>query len=293
MRKGLFSLLLTGLVSTGFALTETDIMEKASKHPIKKEGTPIVEKKLSKQESLQLKIEKLKKNFGLECAPQEIAYAETYLEVYRGLKLGDKKVSIPKFEKYKLLKEAEFNIMLAESKIKSDMDKDGVPCYMEIIKGTDPNKPDVAVKEENRQASIRTVSVKPYKEKKNTEKVSQKDKTFKPLKLHARIHFDFDKATIKKDYLPYLNVITRYLKRHPDMKVKIVGYTDSIGSKEYNEKLALKRAKAVKDFLVKKGIPENRIEIAGIGKDKYLFDNNTEVNRFTNRRAEFFVMEVK
>ncbi len=249
-------------------------LEKKEKETIKIKK----EKKPTIYDKLQTKIEQLYKKHVLECAPEEIAYAETYIETAKGLPLHKKVAKVSKFERYRLLKDAELKIEIAESKIYSDIDNDGVPCYMEVAKGTNPYQPDNVVKKEI------------VKEKKKT---SVKVKTFKPLKLHARIHFDFDKTEIKKDYLPYLNVIIRYLKRNPNIKVKIVGYTDSIGSKAYNDRLALRRAKAVKDFLVKSGIPSNRIEVEGIGKAKYLFDNKTEINRFTNRRAEFFIMEVK
>ncbi|WP_097000124.1 OmpA family protein [Persephonella hydrogeniphila] len=130
-------------------------------------------------------------------------------------------------------------------------------------------------------------------QKEEKETVAQKEKKagYKPLKMHARIHFDFDRYNIKKDYLPYLNVITRYLKANKELKIKIVGYTDSIGSKEYNDRLARKRAESIKKYLIDHGISPDRIEIIGKGKEDYLFDNNTPLNRFTNRRAEFFVME--
>lgn len=66
---------------------------------------------------------------------------------------------------------------------------------------------------------------------KEREIIEEQFEGYYPLKLHARIHFEFDKYQIKKEYLPYLNVISKYLKSKPNLKVKIVGYTDSIGSK--------------------------------------------------------------
>jgi Outer membrane protein and related peptidoglycan-associated (lipo)proteins len=92
--------------------------------------------------------------------------------------------------------------------------------------------------------------------------------------------------------LPYLNVVAKYLKTHPDVKVRIKGYTDNIGSKKYNDKLALKRAKAVKQYLVKLGVSPNRIMIDGVGKSEYIVSNNNELDRFTNRRAEFYIINL-
>jgi outer membrane protein OmpA-like peptidoglycan-associated protein len=133
-------------------------------------------------------------------------------------------------------------------------------------------------------------------EPKQEVKVKQKEKKpkgYQPLLTQARIHFEFNKAKIKKEYMPYLNVISKYLKAHPNLKVKIVGYTDNIGSENYNKKLSLKRAEAVKNALVKFGISPKRIEILGKGKKDFLFDNKNELNRFTNRRVDFFILETK
>ncbi|MFN3976124.1 MAG: OmpA family protein [Aquificaceae bacterium] len=113
-----------------------------------------------------------------------------------------------------------------------------------------------------------------------------------PLMVAARVHFDFDKYTIKREYIPLLNEVVKILKENPNVRIRIEGYTDNIGPKAYNDKLALKRAKAVKDYLVKAGIPEDRIEIAGFGKEKYIASNDSPIGRFTNRRADFIVIQV-
>ncbi len=235
-------------------------------------------------ELLKDKIEDLYSKHVLECSPKNIAKAETYLEVVGGIKFVDpdtgieKKVKLTRIDQIIFLNKAKKFIALARKDVFSDNDKDGVPCYMEVEQGTNPNISDIK------------------KERKEIKHVKKAKHVFiekeKPLKVQARIHFDFNKYNIKREYLPYLNVIARYLKTHEELKVKIIGYTDNIGSKAYNDKLAYKRAKVVKDYLVKMGIPASRIEIVGRGKEGYLFDNKNWLNRFTNRRAEFFVMEV-
>jgi outer membrane protein OmpA-like peptidoglycan-associated protein len=240
---------------------------------------------VSNIEELEIKLKKLYSLHGLECAPEEIGEAEAYLETLKGLKLKEdgkvKKVNVSNIDKLIYEDKAQIAIAKAEKKIYSDVDNDGVPCHKEIEIGTNP------------YVSDKKIAQAPEIKQKEPAVKKEEKLEFKPLKLHARIHFDFNKATIKKDYLPYLNVISRYLKTHKDLKVKIVGFTDSIGSKSYNDKLALKRAEAVKKYLIKVGIEPDRIEIVGKGKEDYLFDNNTPLNRFTNRRAEFFVMETK
>ncbi len=230
------------------------------------------------------KLKKLYSLHALECAPEELGKAESYIETLKGLKIKEdgeiKKVSVSDIDKLIYENKARIYLAKAEKKVFSDIDNDGTPCYKEIEDGTNP-----------------FVSDKRYVKVKKPEKVTkvkkEKKPEFKPLKTHARIHFEFDSAKVKKEYLPYLNVISRYLKTHKNLKVKIIGYTDSIGPKSYNNKLALRRAKAVKNYLIKMGVNPNRIEIVGKGKEDYLFDNKTKLNRFTNRRAEFFVMETK
>ncbi|MGE5527578.1 MAG: OmpA family protein [Patescibacteria group bacterium] len=112
-----------------------------------------------------------------------------------------------------------------------------------------------------------------------------------PLRL--RISFDFNSSRIKPDSYPMLNQIAEALKSHPNMGLKIVGHTDSIGSNEYNLKLSLARARSVKEYLVKKsGIDPNRIEIAGMGEEQPIADNETEKGRALNRRVEFVWLEI-
>ncbi len=82
------------------------------------------------------------------------------------------------------------------------------------------------------------------------------------------------------------------MKTHQNVKIKIVGYTDDIGSKSYNQKLALKRAQAVKNYLVKLGVNPSRIVIEGVGKSDYIVSNSKELDRFTNRRAEFYIIKL-
>ncbi len=235
------------------------------------------------------KIEDLYTKHVKECSPENIAKAEAYLNAVGGFKYLDpetgeyKKVKIKRIDQIIYLNKVKRFVALAREDVYSDKDKDGVPCYMEIEQGTNPNISDLK-KEEKKEKVVKK------EEKKKVVKIPLEEEH--PLKVNARIHFDFNKYNIKKEYLPYLNVIAKYLKAHDELKVKIIGYTDSIGSKAYNEKLAKKRAEAVKKYLVKMGISPERIEILGKGKTDYLFNNKTWLNRFTNRRAEFFVMEV-
>jgi len=108
-----------------------------------------------------------------------------------------------------------------------------------------------------------------------------------PIIKTLRINFDFNKANIKKIYYSQIEKVAIAMKNNPKLKIEIDGYTDNIGSKEYNLKLSLKRAQAVKDILVKKyGINPKRIVVKGFGEKYPLLPNTTPTNRALNRRVE-------
>jgi OOP family OmpA-OmpF porin len=107
-----------------------------------------------------------------------------------------------------------------------------------------------------------------------------------PIISTLRFNFDFNSAYIKKIYYPQIKKVADILKNNPHLKIEIAGYTDNIGSDEYNKKLSLKRAQAVKNILVKYGINPNRIIIKGYGKKYPLVPNTTSTNRALNRRVE-------
>ena len=274
MKRLLIAFLTAGVLSAGYTAQT-------------KQKVNLFEKQL--QQDVKILTEKIQKLYGLhvkECAPSEIAKAEAFIDAIDGLSYIDPdtgqivRTDIKPIDKILYKNKAKKYISLAREKVYSDQDGDGIPCYQEIEQGTNPFEPEKVSKAEQKKEEVTKV-----------EKKEEKKEGFRPLKLHARIHFDFDRYNIKKDYLPYLNVITRYLKAHDELKIKIVGYTDSIGTKEYNDRLARKRAETIKKYLIDHGISPERIEIIGKGKEDYLFDNSTSLNRFTNRRAEFFVME--
>ncbi|MBN8575961.1 MAG: PD40 domain-containing protein [Cytophagales bacterium] len=85
--------------------------------------------------------------------------------------------------------------------------------------------------------------------------------------------------------------LEQIMKTSGSIKVEISGHTDNVGSHAYNVNLSHRRALAVKKHLVKAGIEENRITVAGYGPDKPLVENNSKGNRQLNRRTEFTITE--
>ena len=105
------------------------------------------------------------------------------------------------------------------------------------------------------------------------------------------IFFDFDKAVLKPESFPELDRLTEMLKSNSGMKVEISGHTDYVGTDEYNMTLSQSRAKAVKDYIVSKGISNNRINSIGYGKTVPVATNETEEGRKLNRRVEFKILK--
>jgi outer membrane protein OmpA-like peptidoglycan-associated protein len=103
------------------------------------------------------------------------------------------------------------------------------------------------------------------------------------------VHFDFNKATIRPDAQPILDEAVRMLKERGEVSVIVEGHTDSIGSDAYNMKLSMRRADAVKRYLVEHGIAASRITTEGFGKRQPVASNATAEGRAQNRRVELRV----
>ena len=105
------------------------------------------------------------------------------------------------------------------------------------------------------------------------------------------VNFDFDKATIRPDAKVILDEAAAILKRNPDVKVNVDGYTDGIGKKEYNQKLSERRAASVADYLGKAGVDRSHLVPRGFGESNPVDNNKTKEGRAKNRRVELLVGE--
>jgi outer membrane protein OmpA-like peptidoglycan-associated protein len=101
--------------------------------------------------------------------------------------------------------------------------------------------------------------------------------------------FDFNKYTLKPEARERLAKISGIVLAYPDLKLQIEGYTDAIGSDEYNQTLSDKRAEAVRDYLVTSGVSMNNVAARGMGKTDPIADNSTAAGRKLNRRVEMIV----
>ena len=108
------------------------------------------------------------------------------------------------------------------------------------------------------------------------------------------MNFDYDKSNIKSEFVPILDEAAQTLMDNPDINVGIVGHTDAIGSDEYNQRLSERRAQAVKQYLVSKGIAASRLGTEGRGEQEPIAQNTKDgrdnpEGRAMNRRAELKV----
>ena len=106
----------------------------------------------------------------------------------------------------------------------------------------------------------------------------------------ADAFFDFNKAVLKPEAKAKLDDLTGKLKGITLEVIIAVGHTDAVGGDAYNQKLSVKRAEAVKAYLVTKGIEPNRIYTEGKGKKQPVADNKTAEGRAKNRRVEIEVV---
>jgi outer membrane protein OmpA-like peptidoglycan-associated protein len=101
--------------------------------------------------------------------------------------------------------------------------------------------------------------------------------------------FDFNQYTLKPDAREKLAKVSGILLAYPDLQIQVEGYTDNIGSDDYNQKLSEERANAVRDYLVSQSVTQDKISAAGYGKTNPVADNSTNAGRAQNRRVQLVV----
>lgn len=106
----------------------------------------------------------------------------------------------------------------------------------------------------------------------------------------ADAFFDFDKSVLKPEGKAKLDDVASKVKNINLEVIIAVGHTDSIGSDAYNQKLSVRRAEAVKAYLVSKGIDKSRVYTEGKGEKQPVADNKTAAGRAKNRRVEIEVV---
>jgi len=98
--------------------------------------------------------------------------------------------------------------------------------------------------------------------------------------------FDFDSATLRPDAEPILDQLHAALAADPSASIRIEGHTSSEGTEAYNQDLSERRARAVVDELVRRGLEAGRLRSAGLGESRPVAPNDDESGRSLNRRVE-------
>ena len=163
-----------------------------------------------------------------------------------------------------------------------DSDKDGVPDYLDQC----PNTP-AGTKVDSKGCTMDSDGDGVYDDKDqcpNTPKGATVDE--RGCWVIKDVNFDFAKADIRTVDTNVLDDAVTILKDNPSLKIELQGHTDNKGSAEYNQKLSVKRAQSVMNYMVKKGIEKERLNAIGFGLAKPAASNDTPEGRAENRRVE-------
>lgn len=214
-------------------------------------------------------VEKAERSPGAQYAPEKIA---------RARELGKKAVEI-----YWGCRTEEAMAMLAEAR--------GLARQAELAKA--PPKP--------RPAPVAVAPAKPKPAPAPAKKPPVVAAVPKPVAVPAPapkkiiilkgVNFAFDSAELTFQSQAVLDEQVAVLEKEPDVKVKIAGHADSIGAEDHNQRLSEKRAAAVIQYLISKGITPERLTPAGYGESRPIATNWTEEGRAKNRRVELKVSE--
>jgi OOP family OmpA-OmpF porin len=101
------------------------------------------------------------------------------------------------------------------------------------------------------------------------------------------VSFDFDSVRLGVNAQTILDEVVTSMKGQPTMKVEIAGHTDNYGSEEYNQSLSQRRADAVREYLVSKGVAADSLRSTGYGESQPIASNDDDFGREQNRRVEF------
>lgn len=116
--------------------------------------------------------------------------------------------------------------------------------------------------------------------------------TERGLKMRiSTIEFAFGSDEIRYKGRLILDRVARILNKYQSYDVLIEGHTDDIGEEEYNLELSERRARAVNDYLLKRGIRADRLRFVGMGETMPLYPNDTDEHRRRNRRVEFLLIK--
>ena len=185
--------------------------------------------------------------------------------------------------------------MVDEKGCPIDSDGDGVPDYLDECPDT-PAEARGFVDEKGCELDTDGDGVPDWKDECPTVPGPAYNKGCPEVKREVRnllkkamqgIQFENGKSNIKKASYPLLNQIAKTFIDNPTFVIEVQGHTDNVGKVDFNKTLSDKRAHAVMDYLVKQGVPAERMTAHGYGMEVPIADNKTAKGRALNRRVEF------
>jgi OOP family OmpA-OmpF porin len=111
------------------------------------------------------------------------------------------------------------------------------------------------------------------------------NETRKKVRLEG-VNFELESDRLTSESHHILDRVANALHDRPDLKVEVAGHTDNTGTPDYNKDLSQRRAEAVRNYLISKGIDGSRLTARGYGETEPEVSNDTEAGRAQNRRVE-------
>ncbi len=111
------------------------------------------------------------------------------------------------------------------------------------------------------------------------------------VSVSSEASFAFDRADIKPEFKPTLDKVAGVLREDPNVRITIIGFTDSVGSEEYNQRLSERRAQATADYLISRGVGASQILTRGLGESEPRASNDNAEGRAQNRRVEIYLQQ--
>lgn len=105
--------------------------------------------------------------------------------------------------------------------------------------------------------------------------------------------FETDSYKLKDEHYSQLDSLSKFLLAHPTLEVNVTGHTDNKGNERHNLTLSLRRAEAVAQYLIDKGVPDDKVFFEGLGSSRPIRGNETAEDRSKNRRVEILIRNKK
>lgn len=113
------------------------------------------------------------------------------------------------------------------------------------------------------------------------------------LDMPSAITFGFDSSSLNPSFYGTLDRVAATLREYGQTIIEVAGHTDSVGTDSYNQALSVRRAQAVADYLIARGVHRDRIIVVGAGETRPVASNDTEAGRAENRRVEITIVPLR